>query len=71
MKSPSTYTLFPYNPLLIPIAVICKHFKYARECGNGNRQGYQLPKNSITHFPFNPLVDGAELVKGSQGLRTH
>lgn len=69
MKSPSTYTLFPYNPLLIPIAVICKHFKYARECGNRKPAGISAPQKFHNPFPFQSSCGWGRISEGQSGIK--
>lgn len=69
MKSPSTYTLFPYNPLLIPIAVICKHFKYARECGNRKPAGISAPQKFHNSFLFQSSCGWGRISEGQSGIK--
>jgi len=57
----------PFNPLVIPIAVICKHIKYASESG----KGIPTPHKFQNPFPpFNPhLFGGQSGIKDSPGRR--
>jgi len=59
---------FPlFNPLVIPIAVICKHIKYASECG----KRIPTPHKFQNLFPpFNPhLFGGQSGITDSPGRR--